>query len=201
MWKGTHRHASGGRPTPTYISWIQMRQRCNNKNAPNYHNYGGRGITICSDWNDFECFLKDMGERKSIEYSLDRIDNNGNYEPNNCRWATQKEQGNNQRTNVILDFYGTSKTVSEWSRIVNINKNTLYDRIYKGWSIFKALTTPAKDTYIVLELDGIKRTIAQWSRHSGIKEATLHSRLNYGWNAERVLTTPLRSWAKGRKKP
>lgn len=86
--------------TPTYNSWRSMKQRCLNKNSPDYKHYGGRGITVCERWMDFKNFLDDMGKRPK-GMSLDRIDNDGNYEPSNCKWSNMKEQSNNRRTENI----------------------------------------------------------------------------------------------------
>ena len=83
--------------TPEYICWCNLRQRCNNPNNPQYHDYGGRGITVCERWDSFELFLEDMGERPSPEHSIERIDNDSHYGPDNCCWATKSEQLSNRR--------------------------------------------------------------------------------------------------------
>jgi len=93
--KRIHGHANPSR-SRTYISWVSMIQRCTNPDSTNYKYWGGRGITVCERWKEFPSFLADMGLRPS-NTSLDRIDNNGNYEPKNCRWATSKQQNNNTR--------------------------------------------------------------------------------------------------------
>ena len=97
-----HGHTSSrGYMSTEYNSWRAMRERCNSPKNKAWHNYGGRGITVCDEWVDFEVFLRDMGEKPSKFHSVDRIDNDGNYEPSNCRWADAKTQANNKRNNKI----------------------------------------------------------------------------------------------------
>ena len=93
----SHGHASGGKVSPIYTSWAQMHARCSNQNHNRFHRYGGRGIRVCDQWATFEGFLADMGEKPGSQYSIDRINNDGNYEPGNCRFATYKQQAQNQR--------------------------------------------------------------------------------------------------------
>lgn len=93
----THGGAHHAHRHPLYQTWLSMRQRCTNPNVNNYHRYGGRGITVCTRWQDFAAFLSDVGERPSPQHSLDRIQNDGNYEPGNVRWATRVEQARNSR--------------------------------------------------------------------------------------------------------
>jgi hypothetical protein len=129
----------------TYRSWQMMKDRCTNPKSPNYKNYGGRGIVFTSDWADYNVFKDDMGERPSTDYSLDRINNDGNYSPDNCRWATREEQNNNRRSSRILDFGGRSMSVSQWARSVGIKEKTLYARINDhGWTVSKALSKPKR---------------------------------------------------------
>jgi len=137
-------HGYSRNKMPEYKTWIQMKQRCYNKNSDNYDLYGGRGITVCDRWlNSFETFLADMGHKPSKEYTIDRENVNGHYEPSNCKWATPKEQSRNKRNNVLLTYNGETLCVSEWCERLNINKHTVLSRINKqNWSIEKALSTP-----------------------------------------------------------
>ncbi len=131
----THRMA-GSRE---YNSWREMKTRCCNEKSRNYKYYGGRGITICDRWlNSFQNFYEDMGE-KPKGLTIERINNNGNYKPSNCRWATRKEQGNNKRNNHILNCGRLSLTVAQWARILDIKAHILYTRIYRGWSVERTL--------------------------------------------------------------
>lgn len=136
----THGHARLGK-TPTYLQWTRMRSRCFDRTNPYY---GGRGITVCDRWKSFENFLADMGERP-LGHSIDRINNDGNYEPGNCRWATQKEQCRNQRDNHVLEFQGRRACLAEWAEVCQIPYHTLKQRINNyGWTVDRALTEPVK---------------------------------------------------------
>lgn len=140
--KASFKHGYG-MESAAYRSWAYMRQRCLNRNHHAYNNYGGRGITLCERWNKFENFLADMGERPEGDMTLERIDSNGNYCPENCRWAPRSDQPKNTRTNLKITFRGETKHLAEWARTLNMNPSTLRDRIQKnGWSVERALTTP-----------------------------------------------------------
>jgi hypothetical protein len=129
--------------TRLYRIWISMRQRCNDKNARNYHNYGGRGVKVSAEWDDFMNFYDwAMTHEYNDSLTIDRIDVNGNYEPTNCRWANDSTQHNNRRDNIFLDFQGRRMTIAEWAKEINVPYPTLRGRISRGWSVEKALTTP-----------------------------------------------------------
>lgn len=127
----------------TYKSWDKMIQRCCNPNAHEYKYYGAKGVSVCAEWRDFATFLKDMGERPSREYSIDRIDCTGNYEPGNCRWADRKTQGNNTRRNIYYDYKGEKKTAAELARIAGVKYNTMKVRLQKqGLTAEQAVLLP-----------------------------------------------------------
>lgn len=133
--------------TRLYMTWQDMKKRCSNPKSIGYHNYGGRGIKVCEEWkNDFQSFYDwAMANGYTDELTIDRIDVNGNYEPNNCRWATIKEQGFNRRNNHLLTFNGITKTMMEWSMETGLNYDCIRARINDyGWSVEKALTTQSR---------------------------------------------------------
>ena len=139
--------ASGAEQSPEYIVWMSLKARCLNPGSPRFADYGGRGITVCARWlgpDGFSNFLADMGPRPSLAHSIDRFpDNDGHYEPGNCRWATRKQQANNKRNNVWIEFRGERRTVTEWAEAVGLPLPAVYQRLNRlGWSVEKALTTP-----------------------------------------------------------
>jgi len=119
-----------------------MMARCYNKNHHAYKNYGGRGIIVCERWLDFALFYEDMGNRPSGRFSLDRIEINGNYFKQNCKWSNDFEQARNRRDSVYFELNGERRTIPEWSEITGISRETLRGRIQNGWPIDVALTYP-----------------------------------------------------------
>lgn len=142
----THGHSGGNEKPRTgeYSSWANMKQRCLNPDNPRYYQYGGRGIRICKRWqNSFSNFLQDLGPKPHPKYTIERIDNDGNYEPSNCKWDTKENQNKNSRKCRFITFNGQRLTVSGWSIKVGISRLTISARINKlGWDVAKALSTP-----------------------------------------------------------
>lgn len=127
-----------------------MKQRCQNPKAPEFHDYGGRGITVCPEWESFEQFHKDMGERPA-KMSLDRIDNTIGYSKSNCRWATSYEQARNKRNNVMVSAFGKVKTLMEWDRISGLSLGITAKRLAAGWTPEEAITRPSRNKTNALE--------------------------------------------------
>jgi len=127
--------------TREYKSWENMIQRCTNPGAPNYEDYGGRGVAVCERWRNFGNFLADMGERPPGT-SLDRINNEGDYEPDNCRWATVAEQVRNTRRNVTVTIDGETRILKDWAQHLGLRYNTIIVRLHRGWSLEDAMYTP-----------------------------------------------------------
>lgn len=142
--KTTH----GKRNTRLYDIWHGMKNRCYNENNDRYRDYGGKGTTICNEWkNDFQSFYDwSMANGYKDNLTIDRMDTDGNYEPSNCRWITNKEQQNNRTDNHYITFNGETRTLKEWSELLDVNYSTLNHRITQyGWSTEKALTTKVRE--------------------------------------------------------
>ena len=142
----THGHARREGKTATYRVWCAMHNRCNDPASIRFQEYGGRGIVVCQEWNEFQSFLGDMGERPSPRHSIDRINNDGNYEPANCRWATSVEQANNKRTTTMLTVNGKTMPVMEWVRELGFSPpraagTLIRQRARRGWGHERALSS------------------------------------------------------------
>lgn len=132
-----HGFSKRGHKHPLYMVWCQMLDRCRNPNNKNWKYYGGRGIRVCETWAHFEGFFSDMSEGYADGLTIERKDNNGNYCPENCRWATRAEQVNNCRSNVHITFNGETRTASQWSIITGIDRRTIAYRFKKGMPLDK----------------------------------------------------------------
>jgi hypothetical protein len=136
-----------------YRIWVAMISRCHNPNAKDYKNYGARGIKVCYRWrygenglSGYECFILDMGYRPFGDFSIDRINNDGAYEPGNCKWATRIEQMSHTRRSKFLTINGETKILAEWARIVNVSEFSIRHRLNRGWSPEDALSIPVRKT-------------------------------------------------------
>lgn len=135
----------GMHKTPTYRTWVRMIERCYKPNSTGFEYYGGRGIYVCDHWlESFENFYVDMGPRP-IGKSLDRIDTNGNYTLNNCKWSSTFEQANNRRNNVIINHEGQIYTRGQLAKKYNIPTSILTDRLKRNWTLDDALKKPIKE--------------------------------------------------------
>lgn len=128
--------------TPEHRTWIRIHSRCTNPKATGYRNYGGRGIKVCERWNSFEAFFVDMGPRPGPQHTIERKDNEKDYCPDNCCWATRKQQARNRRTNRLLTYHGETLPVIAWAERLGMTKETIAARLRYGWSIERVIETP-----------------------------------------------------------
>lgn len=128
----------------TAKSWYSMHTRCYSPGFIGYESYGEKGITVCQRWHDYDNFVADMGPRPSRDHSIDRIDNDGNYEPDNCRWATMTEQARNRSHNNYVTAFGKTQCITAWAAEVGLRPCVIGARLRLGWSPVKALTTPVR---------------------------------------------------------
>lgn len=164
-----------------------MKSRCYNKKSINYKYYGGRGIRICDEWlESFDNFYQwAIVNGYSNELTIDRIDSNKDYAPDNCRWSTKKEQSYNRSMSVKLTLKGRTMYMTEWAEELGIDKKTLSWRYRNGWSDEEILSNK-KD--IILTYNGESKNLLEWSKKTGIKKSTLWDRYNRGWEVKDILT-------------
>lgn len=130
--------------SPLYRVWVRMHQRCYDPKIEKYPHYGGRGITVCERWHDVTKFHEDMSPLYRDGLWLDRIDNDGPYSPENCRWTARSTQQRNKRNNIVISFNGRSQVLQDWCDELGIRYGLVWDRIRAGWEPVKALSTPAR---------------------------------------------------------
>lgn len=202
VWKsnGKNLYKHGLSRTRLYKIWSGMHDRCCRKTDSQYKYYGGRGIKICDEWvNDFLSFYEwSMSNGYSDNLSIDRIDVNGDYSPDNCRWADQLQQANNKRNNIVIEIDGVKKTLPEWARQLGTSKELAYTRIANGWNQKDAVTKKPKKTRMY-EYDGVKHTSQEWAEITGLYDRTIvRQRVDkLGWSVEKAVTTPVRKIKKG----
>jgi lambda repressor-like predicted transcriptional regulator len=178
---------------PIYDAWSAMKKRCHDPRHRAYVWYGARGIRVCERWRkSFAAFAEDMGDRPEGT-SLDRIDNDGHYEPGNCRWATRLEQQANLRSNRKLTAFGDTLHLQAWSRRTGIRPNTIRERLERGWAVEAALSTAPVDQRIgsaPICFNGRTQSLRAWARDLGINRSTLKNRIRRGWSIAQALQTP-----------
>lgn len=183
--------------SPEKVSWKNMLTRVRNENTTEYHRYGGRGITVCDRWDprkggSFENFLSDMGPKPEGDYSIERRDNDGNYEPSNCHWATRSEQCSNTSRNIKVEMPdGRALTLMQISEETGINFGTLCTRYHENGYRGAELVQPLKHK-VKYEYEGKSLTLKEWSAALGVTYNCLWKRIFViGWTLEKALSTRL----------
>lgn len=196
-----HGHTTHKTQSPTYTTYQNMIRRCHYPGHAKFHAYGGKGIQVCDRWREsFVNFLADMGERPN-GMTIDRRDGLQGYFPDNCRWATPKEQQSNIKTNVRLTFDGRTQCLASWANEVGLTPTLLAWRVRHGWGLAEALNTPAKlgnrtrtTGQVLLTYQGKTQCNSQWARDYGLSNSLLRLRLSKGWALEAALLTPKGVW-------
>lgn len=181
----------------TYTCWASMKERCKKteRNSVANASYYRNNISVCDRWiNSFANFLLDMGIKPTHNHSIDRINNNGNYEPSNCRWALPKTQANNRSDNAILSFNGESMTMAQWAERLEKPFYIIQRRLSDGWTVDRALTEkigPSKTWPKSIEINKKMVPLKDLAEKCGITVPQIHKRLSRGWDIEKCLSEPL----------
>lgn len=176
--------------TRIYNTWAHMKQRCYNTKNASYKDYGGKGIKVCEEWQDFIPFYNwSMKNGYNDTLTIDRIDNNKDYSPDNCRWATIEQQNNNKSDTILIQYNGKIQSVAKWSQELNIKYSTLMSRINKGIPLDEAFNTKSFKKIHYVTYQGETHTVKEWSKILGIKQCTLSWRLfRAKWSIEKAFT-------------
>lgn len=202
---GAVQRTHGESNTRLYKAWRNMKNRCLNSKSKDYPDYGGRGIKVCANWiNSYESFRDwAVSHGYSEELSIDRIDVNGDYCPENCRWATQEQQSRNTRKNIHVEKDGFSGCLLDYCKLHSLNYHTVISRLNLGWPLEEAIEAPKGTNYrkkeIMLTYHGRTMNATAWCRELGIPKTSLFRRLDKGWDAERCFETPFRKRRKKEK--
>ena len=184
MTHGKHKH-------PLYKTWHNIRSRCKNPNATKYYLYGGKGISICKEWDeDFMSFFNwslENGWEKGL--TIDRIDGNLNYNSSNCRWVDYYVQNNNLSNNHVIEYKGKSQSMYAWARELDMNPKTLTERLRRGWTIERAFETNVKKRVYSLTYNGETKPIYEWAKPLGITADALLYRIRSGWDLDKAMNT------------
>jgi hypothetical protein len=182
--------------SPTYRSWTAMKQRCEDPKYTAYDRYGGRGIYVCARWSkSFLSFLEDMGERPDGT-SLDRIDNDGPYEPGNCRWATHMEQQRNRRNNRVVMLDGQRTFAAQVAKDNGIESGKFRGRLHAGWTVEESVGMKKHPSGRNVTVHGETMNLSQWADKTGISRQAIDLRIRGGWPIEDAVSLP-----KGAKRP
>ena len=172
-----------------------MKTRCTNPNYDKYKWYGGKGITICEEWmNSYDRFEEwALSHGYKDDLTLDRIDPDGNYTPDNCRWIDRKEQANNRTSNHFITYNGKTQTIQQWSEELGILRSRIDRRLEAGWPIERIFTEPPHVEFHkkTLTYNGETLPMIEWSRRLGFKPTVIGNRLARGWSVERAIETPV----------
>ena len=180
----------GKRYTKLYHIWSSMKDRCINPRCKDYDFYGGRGVKVCEEWiyfENFDAWAMKNGYKEGL--SIDRIDNHGDYCPENCRWITIKEQCYNRRSNHYIEYNGKIQTITQWAEEYGMTEQVLSGRLRKGWDMESALTKPLKLPKKI-EYNDKLYTVSELAKKFGFNSYTITNRLRSGWTIEQILNTP-----------
>lgn len=178
---GCHIEHKGNKKISGYTTWKSIMTRCYNTRNHKYPIYGGRGIKMCDRWlTSFKYFIQDMGEKPSSSHTIERIDNDGNYEPSNCKWALPPEQARNKRNNHWIEYDGKRMIISDWATFFKINISSLIEmmnkKTFKELYIYYTIEKSRK----LIEYDGISKTVTEWANVFGVNRSTLAERIKNG---------------------